>query len=297
MGRAGLALAALTAVAVLSVLLVGVDVRGNFGGSGWGSEGEIAGGVGGRGGAVELLDWWKPTIADTVALKEKKSASPSGPSASKSSGSKKEGSRGRVAGTISSGSGAPATVPVMKGGGNGATSGQVDKVTKYYDDMTARSIEPSEYDDDEDISEGELAGRLGRAIDAHEKCRRHWPHLEKLEAAQEIRVHDARNNLEVANRGMERARKELSDAENLVMAARSVRLLEPLHYILPFFSSSPFSHPFFERKNLSPSRPPPLLLPYFTPLGSSSLPLPRILLPPTSMHSLLCHPSLHPLLP
>ena len=223
MGKAGLALAALSAVAVLSVLLVGVDVRGNLGGSGWGSGGEIAGGVGGRGGAVELLDWWKPTIADTAALKEK-SASPSGPSASKPSGSKKKGSRGRVSGAASSGAGAPATVPVMKGGGNGATSGQVDKVTKYYDDMTARSIEPSEYDDDEDISEGELAGRLGRAIDAHEKCRRHWPHLEKLEAAQEIRVHDARNNLEVANRGMERARKELSDAENLVMAARSVSL-------------------------------------------------------------------------
>ena len=72
------------------------------------------------------------------------------------------------------------------------------------------------------ISEGELAARLSRAIDRHEKCRRHWPHLERLETAQEIRVRDARNNLEVANRGMERARKELIDAENLVMAARQV---------------------------------------------------------------------------
>lgn len=36
------------------------------------------------------------------------------------------------------------------------------------------------------ISEAELAGRLSRAIDQHEKCRRHWPHLEKLEAAQEV---------------------------------------------------------------------------------------------------------------
>jgi len=70
------------------------------------------------------------------------------------------------------------------------------------------------------ISEAELAGRLSREIDRHEKCRRHWPHLGKLEAAQEIRVHDARNNLEVANRAMERARKELKDAEGLVMAAR-----------------------------------------------------------------------------
>eukprot|EP00287_Rhodomonas_sp_CCMP768_P014088 CAMPEP_0196759478 /NCGR_PEP_ID=MMETSP1091-20130531/104720_1 /TAXON_ID=302021 /ORGANISM="Rhodomonas sp., Strain CCMP768" /LENGTH=643 /DNA_ID=CAMNT_0042108329 /DNA_START=414 /DNA_END=2345 /DNA_ORIENTATION=- len=70
------------------------------------------------------------------------------------------------------------------------------------------------------ISEAELAGRLSREIDRHEKCRRHWPHLGKLEAAQEIRVHDARNNLEVANRAMERARRELKDAEGLVMAAR-----------------------------------------------------------------------------
>jgi len=74
--------------------------------------------------------------------------------------------------------------------------------------------------DDEKMSEAELAGRLSRAIDEHEKCRRHWPHLESLEAAQEIRVHDARNNLEVANRAMERARKELQDAEGLVLAAR-----------------------------------------------------------------------------
>ena len=74
--------------------------------------------------------------------------------------------------------------------------------------------------EDDDLSEAELAGRLGHAIDAHEKCRRHWPHLEKLEAAQEIRVHDARNNLEVSNRAMERARKELRDAEGLVLAAR-----------------------------------------------------------------------------
>lgn len=72
------------------------------------------------------------------------------------------------------------------------------------------------------ISEAELAGRLSREIDRHEKCRRHWPHLGKLESAQEIRVHDARNNLEVANRAMERARKELKDAEGLVMAARQV---------------------------------------------------------------------------
>jgi len=74
--------------------------------------------------------------------------------------------------------------------------------------------------EEDDLSEAELAGRLGHAIDAHEKCRRHWPHLEKLEAAQEIRVHDARNNLEVSNRAMERARKELRDAEGLVLAAR-----------------------------------------------------------------------------
>ena len=74
--------------------------------------------------------------------------------------------------------------------------------------------------EEDDLSEAELAGRLSHAIDAHEKCRRHWPHLEKLEAAQEIRVHDARNNLEVANRAMERARKELRDAEGLVLAAR-----------------------------------------------------------------------------
>ena len=74
--------------------------------------------------------------------------------------------------------------------------------------------------DEDDLSEAELAGRLAHAIDAHEKCRRHWPHLEKLEAAQEIRVHDARNNLEVSNRAMERARKELRDAEGLVLAAR-----------------------------------------------------------------------------
>lgn len=76
--------------------------------------------------------------------------------------------------------------------------------------------------DEDKITEGELAARLSRAIDRHEKCRRHWPHLERLEAAQEIRVRDARNNLEVANRGIERARKELIDAENLVMAARQV---------------------------------------------------------------------------
>jgi hypothetical protein len=74
--------------------------------------------------------------------------------------------------------------------------------------------------EEDDLSEAELAGRLAHAIDAHEKCRRHWPHLEKLESAQEIRVHDARNNLEVANRAMERARKELRDAEGLVLAAR-----------------------------------------------------------------------------
>ena len=74
--------------------------------------------------------------------------------------------------------------------------------------------------EEDDLSEAELAGRLSHAIDAHEKCRRHWPHLERLEAAQEIRVHDARNNLEVANRAMERARKELRDAEGLVLAAR-----------------------------------------------------------------------------
>ena len=74
--------------------------------------------------------------------------------------------------------------------------------------------------EEDDLSEAELAGRLSHAIDAHEKCRRHWPHLEKLEAAQEIRVHDARNNLEVANRAMERSRKELRDAEGLVLAAR-----------------------------------------------------------------------------
>lgn len=74
--------------------------------------------------------------------------------------------------------------------------------------------------EEDDLSEAELAGRLSHAIDAHEKCRRHWPHLESLEAAQEIRVHDARNNLEVANRAMERARKELRDAEGLVLAAR-----------------------------------------------------------------------------
>lgn len=74
--------------------------------------------------------------------------------------------------------------------------------------------------EEDDLSEAELAGRLSHAIDAHEKCRRHWPHLEKLEAAQEIRVHDARNNLEVSNRAMERARKELRDAEGLVLAAR-----------------------------------------------------------------------------
>ena len=110
------------------------------------------------------------------------------------------------------------------------------------------------------ISEAELAGRLSRAIDQHEKCRRHWPHLEKVEAAQEVslsfpppalnspsassspqlgqqtlqpahprhplprqvRVHDARNNLEVSNRAMERSRKELRDAEGLVLAARQV---------------------------------------------------------------------------
>jgi hypothetical protein len=76
--------------------------------------------------------------------------------------------------------------------------------------------------DEDKITEGELAARLSRAIDRHEKCRRHWPHLERLEAAQEIRVRDARNNLEVSNRGIERARKELIDAENLVMAARQV---------------------------------------------------------------------------
>ena len=80
--------------------------------------------------------------------------------------------------------------------------------------------------DEDKITEGELAARLSRAIDRHEKCRRHWPHLERLEAAQEIRVRDARNNLEVANRGIERARKELIDAENLVMAARQVCLID-----------------------------------------------------------------------
>ena len=42
--------------------------------------------------------------------------------------------------------------------------------------------------EEDDLSEAELAGRLSHAIDAHEKCRRHWPHLESLEAAQEIRV-------------------------------------------------------------------------------------------------------------
>ena len=81
---------------------------------------------------------------------------------------------------------------------------------------------------EDDISESELAARLSRAIDRHEKCRRHWPHLERLETAQEIRVRDARNNLEVANRGIERARKELIDAENLVMAARQVRHCAPV---------------------------------------------------------------------
>ncbi len=83
--------------------------------------------------------------------------------------------------------------------------------------------------DEDKITEGELAARLSRAIDRHEKCRRHWPHLERLEAAQEIRVRDARNNLEVSNRGIERARKELIDAENLVMAARQVSISSPAH--------------------------------------------------------------------
>jgi hypothetical protein len=49
--------------------------------------------------------------------------------------------------------------------------------------------------------------------------------------------HDARNNLEVANRGMERARKELIDAENLVMAARTVSqsLTIPVFSIMNYF--------------------------------------------------------------
>jgi hypothetical protein len=54
------------------------------------------------------------------------------------------------------------------------------------------------------------------------KCCKHIPDfLSRSECEQ----HDARNNLEVANRGMERARKELIDAENLVMAARTVSRL------------------------------------------------------------------------
>jgi hypothetical protein len=98
--------------------------------------------------------------------------------------------------------------------------------------------------DEDKITEGELAARLSRAIDRHEKCRRHWPHLERLETAQEIRVRDARNNLEVANRGIERARKELIDAENLVMAARQVSTV-CVFCFLPCFHVELFDMPFF----------------------------------------------------
>jgi len=47
-----------------------------------------------------------------------------------------------------------------------------------------------------------------------------WLPTAPEECLRQVRVHDARNNLEVANRAQERARKELRDAEGLVLAAR-----------------------------------------------------------------------------
>ena len=245
MGRIVAGLLALSAVALLSIALLGrsgADEDGKGVGEWMGSGAEA---VGSGKGEVELLDWWKPTTMlrqrygrrhrhAIISRTEKVSSHISGSSEEPATGDESAKGAQDDDDTVptptgdesdddedtvpiptgdKSAKGAPATVPI--------TGGESQKITKYYDDMTAINTEP-EYDEDEKISEGELANRLGRAIDAHEKCRRHWPHLEKLEAAQEIRVHDARNNLEVANRGMERARKELRDAENLVMAARSV---------------------------------------------------------------------------
>lgn len=225
----------LAVVGALSVLLAGGEAGGSNDAS-LGLDGQGAVGRG-QGGAVVLLDWWKSTtmLAADKGGGETGSKTAGGPTEASDDAKVGKGSRGRDASPEEKMAPPPATVPV--------TDEDVRKVTKYYDDMTARSSDPADYDDDEKISEGELAGRLGRAIDAHEKCRRHWPHLEKLEAAQEIRVHDARNNLEVANRGMERARRELTDAENLVMAARSVKAPSPLLPPKPPLSFLPTSLP------------------------------------------------------
>lgn len=151
-------------------------------------------------GSAELLDWWKPSTATGPVGKE---------------GAASRGRRGREPLSLSGQGKLAAAADDSMGEALGSIKGKIGVFSK-----AARETELS--DDDDKLSEAELASRLGRAIDRHEKCRRHWPHLESLESAQEIRVHDARNNLEVANRGMERARKELIDAENLVMAARSV---------------------------------------------------------------------------
>jgi hypothetical protein len=121
-----------------------------------------------------LLDWWKPTTESSAT----------GPSSADAAGDRQ--GRGRMSDSRTE-----------------ALSLKLSGESELADDETARTLQHIKHkvsaradkaretqldEEDDDFSEGELASRLGRAIDAHEKCRRHWPHLESLESAQEIRV-------------------------------------------------------------------------------------------------------------
>ena len=66
-------------------------------------------------------------------------------------------------------------------------------------------------------------------------------------------MHDARNNLEVSNRAMERSRKELRDAEGLVLAARQVPSLRFSYYFRQTLNSKPETlTPYLKPETLDP---------------------------------------------
>jgi hypothetical protein len=123
-----------------------------------------------------LLEWWKPTTAGQDGAK--------GPSSANVDDAR------QVRGRMSTSGREPLSL-------KNAPSGH-SELQETTDDETSRTLSHIRHkvaaretqldEEDDHFSEGELASRLGRAIDAHEKCRRHWPHLESLESAQEIRV-------------------------------------------------------------------------------------------------------------
>ncbi len=121
-----------------------------------------------------LLEWWKPTVG---------AHSSTGPSSADADGASQ--ARGRV----STSGREPLTLKNVPSGHSEleVTDDETSRTLNHIrHKVSARETQLDEEDDH--FSEGELASRLGRAIDAHEKCRRHWPHLESLESAQEIRV-------------------------------------------------------------------------------------------------------------